>query len=94
MNPIEFPEQNSIYRKDQKGVQPLPAHKADDPNVTVVTCWELSDEELERVNKSGVIYLTQMTGGKPLQPVFVTGKKDDIFEEQEADLKVEPKDDE
>lgn len=29
MKPIEFPETNRVYGKDQEGVEPLPVHKFD-----------------------------------------------------------------
>lgn len=67
MKPIEFPEQNVIFAKDQPEYQPLPAHK--DELGIVTTCWELSPEERQILISNGKIYLQLMTFNQPLQPV-------------------------
>jgi hypothetical protein len=35
----------------------------------VITCWEMSDEELAEVIKTKRVYLSQLTFGKALQPI-------------------------
>lgn len=66
MQACEFPEQNTIFAKDQKEYYPLPAHKTDDGIVT--TCWELTPGELEEVKRTGKIYFRVLTFNSPLQP--------------------------
>lgn len=66
MKPIEFPQANVVFAKDQPEYQPLPAHRA--PDGTVTTCWSLSWRERLRVLVTGRIYFSQLTFNAPLQP--------------------------
>ena len=50
MKPIKFKGQNVIFAKDQPEYIPLPALKM--PDGEIITCWELSDEELEKITKN------------------------------------------
>lgn len=79
MKPIEFPETNCVYGKDQEGVEPLPVHKFDTGEV--LSCWELSPDEIEKVRQTGCIWLTVHTFNTPLQPVFMTVNKNDVIVE-------------
>ena len=76
MKPIEFEEQNVIYAKDQPQYQPLPALKEND---TTITCWELSEEDKKILNETGVVWLSQMNFGSPLQPVLMTVNKSELI---------------
>lgn len=77
MKPIVFPGANCIYSKDKKGVEPLPACKFDTGEV--LSCWELSPDEIEKVRQTGCIWLTVQTFNMPLQPMFMTVNKNDII---------------
>lgn len=66
MKPVEFDGWNAEIAKDQKEYLTLPAHIAKDGEV--VSCWELSDEEIEEIKKTKRIYLGISTFNKPLQP--------------------------
>lgn len=68
MKPIEFKGHNIVYGKDQEEYQPLPALKL--PDGTVISCWELTDEEKETVIRTGKIYIQQMTFNESLQPIL------------------------
>lgn len=81
MKPIEFPETNYVYGNDQEGVEPLPVHKFDTGEV--LSCWELSPEEIEKVRETGCIWFTQQTFNMPLQPVFAAVNKSDVLIENE-----------
>jgi hypothetical protein len=70
MKPISFKGQNVVFAKDQPEYQPLPALRM--PDGEVITCWELSDEELEGVTKTKRIYLSQLTFNQALQPVKIS----------------------
>lgn len=79
MTPKKFPEVNFTYAEDQPEYQPLPVHHAQDQAGTVTSCWELSEEEIEVVKQTGVIYLRMLTFGQPLQPVYLTVDKEELF---------------
>lgn len=50
MKPVEFPGVNVVFAKDQPEYMPLPAMKIpNDPQGLIITKWQLSPEELERV---------------------------------------------
>lgn len=73
MRPVEPPEiqdtQAVVFAKNQPEYLPLPSRVYEDG--TVVTEWEPSDEELERLKIGGRIRLTVLTFNRPLQPVIL-----------------------
>lgn len=75
MKPIEFRGFNVTFAKDQPEYQPLPAMKL--PDGSVITCWELTEEEKEIVLKTGKIYLNQLAFNQPLQPVLLMAELGD-----------------
>ena len=70
MNPISFPGANVVYGEGQPEYQPLPALKLPDYEGTVVTCWAVSDHELEQIMEHKKIYLKQLTFNGELQPIL------------------------
>lgn len=81
MKPIEFDGVNAVYGENQPEYLPLPAERRGNPRAgEVLTCWELSDEEKERIAKTGRIYLSMLTFGGPLQPVLLSVEKPDIYD--------------
>jgi hypothetical protein len=66
MKPIEFNGSNVVFAKDQKQYDPLPAFR---DKVQAVSCWELTEDEMAEINKTGVVWLSQLHHGQPLQPV-------------------------
>lgn len=66
MKPIEFPEQNVIFAKDQPEYLPLPAHKTADGEV--ISCWSLTLRERLKVLLRGQIWWSVLTFNQPLQP--------------------------
>lgn len=70
MNPIEFKGSNFIFGKDQPQYRPLPAMVTGDG--FVISCWELSEEEIETIIKEKRLYLKQLCYNQPLQPVLLT----------------------
>ncbi len=87
MKPIDFPEVNVIYAKDQPEYNPLPVFK--DNKGTVVSCWEFTDEEIEQIKMNKCLWLSVMTFNQPLQPLFMTADKSELFTEakkEDSDL--------
>ena len=68
MKPIEFKGFNVTFAKDQPEYQPLPALRM--PDGEVYTCWEFTDEEIERLVKNRCIFFKQLTFNQPLQPIL------------------------
>lgn len=79
MKPIEFKEANYTFAKDAQlsSFKPLPAFKSDDGEV--ISCWELSFAERVRILFLGNLWSSVMTFGDPLQPIYFTTKKSDLF---------------
>lgn len=62
MKPVEFPGVNVVFAKDQPEYMPLPAMKIpNDPQGFIITKWQLSPEELERVKETGTIHLSMLS---------------------------------
>jgi len=72
MKPVDFPGCNVTFAKDQPEYQPLPAIKINSPQGEVISCWELSDEEIERLKVTRKVYLSMWTFNNPLTPVILT----------------------
>lgn len=69
MKPIEFPEQNVVFGKEQDQYLNLPAYRAEGGHV--VTCWHLDWKERLRVLFRGHIWLEIRTFDQPIQPVYM-----------------------
>lgn len=76
MKAVEFEQQNVVFAKDQPGYKSLPAKVFE--NGDVITCWELSDQDFERLVETRNIFLVIKTFNEKLQPVFLTTDKSEI----------------
>jgi hypothetical protein len=65
MKAIEFDEQNTVFAKDQKEYNPLPAYVDN----MVTCCMELSTSEIKRVAKFKKISITVMPFNRPVQSI-------------------------
>lgn len=73
MKPVDFPGTNVLFAKEQPEYIPLPAMRIpDDPQGLIITKWELSPDELKRIQETGTIHLSVLTFNQPLQPVLLT----------------------
>lgn len=79
MKPVEFKGQNIVFGADQEQYNNLPAIYTGDDEGMVVTCWEVTDEDLEEIKKTRKIYLSQLTFNRPLQPLKVESKLENFF---------------
>ena len=77
MNPIKFPEHNATFGEGQPQYKPLPVHIT--PEGQVISCWQRSEEDKARIAETGQIWLSQLTFNRPLQPVFMTTDRSDLF---------------
>lgn len=68
MNPIEFPEQNAMYAKNQPEYLPLPVYRAADG--MVISCWNLSLIERVKLLFTGRLWWSVLTFNQPLQPQY------------------------
>ena len=71
MIPIEFPQHNVKLAEDQEEYLMLPAYQ---DQIETISCWRLTDEDIELLKTNRVIWLRQMNFGKPLQPQLPTLK--------------------
>jgi len=82
MKPVSpvIPDENwgeKEIAKDQDEYRTLPAIVCDDG--TVISRWELSEEELLEVMETKSIYLTVMTFNRGLSPVLLDTKKPVLY---------------
>lgn len=72
MKAVKFEQCNITYAEDQPQYTPLPAYKEPGEVGRVITCHELTKDELEEVQKTGKVWLAMLTFNKPMQPVLLT----------------------
>jgi len=68
MDPIEFPEQNTVWKPSQQTHRPLPAYV---DVMQTISLWRLSWRERLQVFWSGRLWLRQCNYGEPLQPQLI-----------------------
>ena len=71
-HPIPFEGQNCVIAEDQPEYIPLPALVVDPEECRVISCWELTPEEVVKVIETRQIWLSQLTFGNALQPQLLT----------------------
>lgn len=64
-----------VFAKDQPEYNPLPALT---DGHTVITKWKLSDKEIKDIFDNRVVYLKILTFGRPLQPILMTTKVEEL----------------
>lgn len=80
MVPIQFKECNVVFGEHQPEVNPLPALKTE--NGDVVTCWQLTPDEIETVKQTGQVWLfVKLPHNQLLQPLYMTVDKSELLEE-------------
>lgn len=72
MKIVEFPQQTTVYAKDQPEYIPLPAYRFGDDDGRIACCWRLTWRERLAVLLRGVIWHQVLTFNKPLQPQLLT----------------------
>lgn len=75
MKPVDFAGANLVLGKHQPQYQPLPVLRLTDEQGTVISCWELDENDLILLNKNKKLYLSQLTFGGIFQPQLPTSYK-------------------
>ena len=83
MQPLNFDGANVVFGAKQPEYIPLPAEYRGGKSGEILTCWELTPEELKRVQETGKIWLGVLTFGQPLQPVYLAVDKPEPYDEPE-----------
>ncbi|MFZ5871071.1 MAG: hypothetical protein ACOYXW_11170 [Actinomycetota bacterium] len=76
---VHFPEANVVLTPpagEEETVYPLPAHR---DGAQLVTCWELSAEEVAEIVRTRRVWLSLWVGAGP-PPAFVTGHHDQVLD--------------
>lgn len=81
MQPLNFEGANIVYGAKQPEYIPLPAEYRGGKSGEILTCWELTPEELQRIQETGKIWVGVLTFGQPLQPLVVSVEKPDPYDE-------------
>lgn len=84
MEPVFFNGVNTIYGAKQSEYRPLPALKSKDG--TVITCWRLSQEEIKKIQETGVVFCLMLTFNQPLQPVLLSSEIFDSVESEPCEI--------
>lgn len=80
MHPIEFPEHNAVFAKDQPPYKPLPVFKEESSRGELISCWQLSWRERLRILYTGKLWLAMLTFNKPPMPMLPTTQKSDVLQ--------------
>lgn len=78
MKPIKFKESNITFGVGQEGIKELPALLLPEHG-EVISCWKLSFKEVLRLLLTRRLWLCVATFDKPLQPLFMSTRSEDIF---------------
>lgn len=89
VSPVLIGYENNVLEKriaeNQPQYQTLPALPiASELPGTILTRWEISDEELETLRETKSVYLYVATFHQPLQPVYMTVKTPPAIEVDES----------
>lgn len=78
MRPIDFPESNIIFGKDQPPYAPLPALFIPGERGVLLSCFDLSEDEIAELINTKKLWVTVLTFGQPLQPLMVSVEKPEL----------------
>lgn len=89
MKSIDFPKANIQLAKDQPQYQTLFVFMdkaGEDRSFPVTCCLQLSEEELQEMNRTKKVWLTQMTFGNGYSPISMSLSSPFTKEESESDF--------
>jgi len=71
MKPVEFREMTGVYPISRIRKTPLPVFVVGDDYNQVITCWELSEDELKTLYETNLLWIRQLQmGSANLQPIL------------------------
>lgn len=81
MKNVKFKECNTKFAEHQDEYDTLDALRIviDTNDVQVVTCWGFSWKERFRILFGGKLWLSMLTFGNPLQPLFMSTERKEHF---------------
>ena len=82
MKPKKFQEANVVYGEGQPEYKPFPAHKTKEGQA--IFCFELDEAERKKIAETGELWVSLLTFNQPLQPIFITINKSDLFIQPDA----------
>lgn len=85
MKPIEFKEMNIVFGSNQPEYIPLPGHMDEEGVFTF--CVELTEDEIIEMVRTRKLWLQTLTFNNPLQPVRLSSKRPQEFEQIEENKK-------
>lgn len=71
MKSIDYPEANFALAKDQPEYQTLYVHVAKTPERQMISCYELTEEEVAAIVKNKKLWYSQLTFGTNYQPMSI-----------------------
>lgn len=74
MKAVKFKQQNCIIAEHQDMYISLPAHKINEPEGRIISCWKGGFWDRLRFVFWGRIFLSSMTFGQDLQPLNMWSK--------------------
>lgn len=80
MKAIEFKGHNVKIAENQPEYETLPA-LFNKQEGSMTFCFELDEQELEQVKKTGKIWIKQLTFGKAMQPIAGTVLKESLIQQ-------------
>lgn len=80
MKSVEFPEVNVRIAESQPEYETLPAfHNPEEGSMTF--CFELDEAEMEQVQRTGKIFIKQLTFNRAMQPIGGSCLKGGLIQE-------------
>jgi|GEM_PF-1535395 len=90
MKAIKFKGVNHIIAESQDEYRTLPAFVAQDKEGTIVTCFELTPEEIRQINQTGKLWHVQLAFQQNMQPFSILTESPMVYNQEPAKKKVEP----
>jgi len=69
MKAVEFEQVTHRIAENQEEYETLPVYNHGDESGTVTMCFQLDEDEMKQVKKTGLVWLSVMTFNKPMQPI-------------------------
>lgn len=69
MRSVKFPGCNLEIGKGQPEYSVIHAMQVPGPEGEIIACYELTDDEIKQINKTGKIFYSRLTFGQKFQPM-------------------------